>query len=146
MALSIRKVSKSEVPQSNHAGRPRAHNDFDEHMSVYNAADWTDEDGNVEWDGWNAVQASSPEELKKLTTQLTAAGNHAEVGISKRTDEMALTLWFMVKSRVARPRKPKGDGNGVSEGTNARVGTVSHLEPASENTDADSPKRERKAS
>lgn len=147
MALSIRKVNADVVPQSGHRGRTRAHNDFDEYMNVYNAADHTDSEGNVEWDGWNAVDFQSDEELAKLSGQLTGASNHANVGISKRVDNMARVLYFRVNVRTLKPRQPKGTGNGTSEGTNARLGTVAHtVNELQEVVDADSPKRERKAS
>lgn len=167
MALSIRKVNADVVPQSKHAGRTRQHNDFDDYMKIYNVADWTNESGNVEWDGWNAVDFDSDKTLAQLNGQLTAASNHAEVGIERRVDNMAHVLYFRVKTRTLKPRKAKG--NGTAEGTVSRTGTVAHpsnvdnwgdaesIARASNDVeatvtelehvaDSDSPKRERKAS
>lgn len=153
MAFTIKRVSAKDVPQTaQRAGRKRTPTDFDEHMKIYNSADWTDSVGNVEWDGWNEVQADSDKQLTLMGSQLTSAANHFDVGIERRVDQMALTLWFRVKPRTYKPRKPKSD-DGVeighassAEGTVARGGTVHHLDSENETSDSETPKRQRKAS
>lgn len=151
MAFTIKRVSANEVPQHQRAGRPRKATAFDEAMKIYNAVDWIDEDGSVSWDGWNEVKVESEKELTLAQSQLTSAANHFDVGIQREVDQMALTLWFKVKPRTYKPRKPKGDGVEIghassSEGTVSRGGTVHHLDSENETPDSETPKRERKAS
>lgn len=146
MALSIRKVNRDVVPDSGHRGRSRTATDFDDHMLVYVESDWTDSDGNVEWDGWNEVDGlKSPEAMKRALADLISASNFKNVGIEKRMDALAGKLWFRVKSRTFRTRKSSGKGNGTAEGTDSRSGTVHPVQLKTED-DADTPKRQRKAS
>lgn len=130
MAIVVNRVSAEQVPGSGHKGRKRTPNDFDPFMVVYRVEDFTDADGNVEWDGWNQVQASSEDELRKLVAKLISASNHAQVGLEKRVDEMKLTLSFKVKPRTFKPRTKSEDA------------TVSDDEPT---LDVQTPKRSRKA-
>ena len=144
MALSIRKVNRDVVPDSGHKGRDRKPNDYDEHMVIYREADWTNDDGKVEWDGWNEVDGLTSEDLmNRALADLNNASNYKGVGVDKRHDVMAGKLWFRVRTRIAKPRLPKG--NGTAEGTDSRSGTVHPVELKAAD-DAETPKRQRKAS
>lgn len=137
MAITIKRVSQADIPTTGHKGRKRMPTDFDDHMKVYRVEDYTDADGNVEWDGWNEVDADSEQHLTKLVNELIKASNFFDVGLEKRQDVMALKLWFRIKPRAHKPRS-KSDSN-----TEA---TVSELPTGDQATDADTPKRGRKAS
>jgi hypothetical protein len=135
MAIVVNRVSAAQVPGTSHKGRRREPNDFDQFMVVYCAEDFTDADGNVEWDGWNQVKASSEDELKKLVAKLVSASNYAQVGLEKRADEMSLTLYFKVKPRTFKPRTRSEDALTVNEGDQDMQPTL----------DVQTPKRTRKA-
>lgn len=134
MALLIKRVSSTDVPATNHKGRKRQPTDFDEFMVIYNVEDFTDADGNVSWDGWNEVEADSETHLSKLINELVKASNHFDVGLEKRTDVMALRLWFRIKPRAHKPRSKSEDA------------TVSELPTGDQEADQSMPKRARKAS
>lgn len=145
MAFTIKKVSANDVPRPGHRGRVRKPTDFDDAMVIYVESDWTDESGNVTWDGWNKVEVSTPDELKRAVKDLLSATNFKGVGAQKRIDTMGLALYFQVTERTPKPHTSKKEGNGhasSAEGTDSHSGTV---HPIPEAVEASGGKRQRKA-
>ena len=125
MAISVQRVSVSDIPSTKHTGRKRTPTQFDDYMVE------------MPTDEWIKVTYATDDELKAIVNDLTRASNHFGMGVDKRDDGVG-NFYFHVRTRIAKPRKAKEESDSDSGVEVGQSDNVTEL--------PESGKRSRKAS
>lgn len=127
VTLTVKAVTKADIPKSSSPGRARKESNFDEHIEpAYQR--WLAEGKNA----WNAVPFDgTDEQFKELSTELTRAtahrgyGKQIRRGVDQETNEP--TFWFLVRNKIGSG--PRGARNAETETDNGDATATLHEAP-----------------